>query len=471
MCPRLVDGSVMPMSRGAFARLAGGAAAALVAACLPFSAFAQSGGNASLVARGEYLAHAADCTSCHSVPGGQPFAGGRAFTLPFGTIYAPNITADKTTGIGNWSDDDFVRALQEGVGRHGRHLYPAMPYTSYTLMSRDDILAIKSYLFSLPAIAQRNHDTDLRFPFNQRWLMFFWNLLFNPNHRFQPNPQQSPAWNRGAYLVEALGHCAECHTPRNIAQARDNGQAFAGAVAQGWTAYNITQDKQSGIGGWSDAALAQFLATGHAEGHSAAAGPMGEVVQNSLRYLTKDDIAAVVTYLKTVAPIQNAPAVAASPPAKQSNAPVALDTLGARTFAGSCANCHAWDGSGVQSPNAALLGNRTANDPHGTNLVNVMLEGVRLNMGAGRVFMPPFAAATSNDEIAAVANFVNHRFGNASSNVTAADVRSARGGNVEPWPDWWLWLGTAIAIVVAVLILRLIIWLVAMPFRRSPKPA
>jgi mono/diheme cytochrome c family protein len=339
-------------------------------------------------------------------------------------------------------------------------------------MSRDDILAIKAYLFSLPAVSQRNHRTELRFPFNQRWLMFFWNLLFNPNHRFQPDPQQSPAWNRGAYLVEALGHCGECHTPRNIFQARDDSQAFAGAVAQGWTAYNITSDEQSGIGDWSDAALAQFLSTGHADGHSAAAGPMGEAIENSLRYLTRADIGAIVTYLRTVKPIHNAAAVAANPPAKQApNTAVALDNLGARTFAGSCANCHSWDGSGVQSPNAALVGSRTVNDPHGTNLVNAVLQGVRLDMGAGRVFMPPFAAATSNDEIAAVANFVNHRFGNGSSNVTAADVQSARGGNVTPWPDWWLWLGTAIAIIVAVLILRLIIWLLATPFRRRPKPA
>ncbi|HVV93371.1 MAG TPA: cytochrome c [Hyphomicrobiales bacterium] len=461
------DGARAPVWRRLVTGGAGGVA--VLAAWLGFAAaaHAQAGGNASLVARGEYLARAADCTSCHTVPQGRPFAGGRAFTLPFGTIYAPNITADKKTGIGNWSDDDFVRALHEGVTRSGRHLYPAMPYTSYTLMSRDDILAIKAYLFSLPPVSQRNQRSRLRFPFDQRWGMFFWNLLFNPNHRFQPDPKQSPAWNRGAYLVEALGHCAECHTPRNIAMARDNGQAFAGAMAQGWTAYNITPDKQSGIGAWSDAALTSFLASGHAEGHSAAAGPMGEVVENSLRHLTKDDIAAIVTYLKTVRPIANAPAVATDPPARQSPAaPVALGDLGTRTFAGECAGCHAWDGSGVQSPAAALIGSRTVNDPAGTNLVNVMLEGVYLDLNGGPVFMPPFAAAHSNDEIAAVANFVNHRFGNGAAHVTAADVVSARHGNVEPWPDWWLWLGTAVAIIVALLVIRLIVWIVSLPFRR-----
>jgi mono/diheme cytochrome c family protein len=171
---------------------------------------------ADLAARGEYLARAADCVACHTAPGGKPFAGGLAFRLPFGTLYSTNITPDKESGIGAWSDEDFVRALQEGAGRDGKHFYPAFPYTSYTLMTRSDVLAIKAYLFSLKPVRNRPPASDISFPFNQRYLIWFWDVLFNPGQRFQPNTGQTPEWNRGAYLVEALGHCGECHTPRNF---------------------------------------------------------------------------------------------------------------------------------------------------------------------------------------------------------------------------------------------------------------
>ena len=172
---------------------------------------------ADAVARGEYLAKAADCIACHTVPdSGKPFAGGVAFKLPFGTIYSSNITADPQNGIGAYGDDEFVRAVREGVRRDGRHLYPAFPYTSYTLLSRDDVLAIKAYLMTLPAIAQPNRANDLGFPFNQRWAMAFWNAAFFKNQRFVPDASKSPQWNSGAYLATALGHCGECHTPRNL---------------------------------------------------------------------------------------------------------------------------------------------------------------------------------------------------------------------------------------------------------------
>jgi mono/diheme cytochrome c family protein len=197
---------------------------------------------------GEYLTRAADCVACHTAPHGQPFAGGRAFKLPFGTLYSPNITPDKRTGIGDWTDGDFVRALHEGISRDGKHLYPAFPYPSYTLMTRDDALAIKTYLFSLKPIRNASPPNDLAFPFNQRYLMWFWNLLFNPDRRFMPNTSQTAEWNRGAYLSEALGHCGDCHTPRNAFQALDSRQKFAGAVIQGWKAYNITPDPASGSG-------------------------------------------------------------------------------------------------------------------------------------------------------------------------------------------------------------------------------
>ncbi len=193
-----------------------------------------------LVARGHYLAQAADCTACHTVPGGAPFTGGLAFKLPFGTIYSTNITADRETGIGTWSDDDFVRALHEGVAKDGSHLYPAFPYTSYTALSRDDAVAIKAYLFSLPPTHAPARQNALSFPFNQRWGMAFWNLVFLDQHRFHAAPDMSKDENRGAYLATALGHCGECHTPRNLAFAMKESRQFAGTVVTGWRAYNIT---------------------------------------------------------------------------------------------------------------------------------------------------------------------------------------------------------------------------------------
>ena len=268
------------------------------------------------MARGEYLARAADCEACHTAPNGQPFAGGVAFKLPFGTIYSSNITADKETGIGAWSDDEFVRALHAGVDREGRPLYPAFPYTSYTAMSRDDILAIKAYLFSLPVVHAPARPNALSFPFNQRWTLSLWNALFLKKERFQPVQGKPEAWNRGAYLATALGLCGECHTPRNVAFAMDNGKALAGAELQGWTAYNITSDKEHGIGAWSDQELVDYFSKGHAAGRGTASGPMGEVVGYSLQHLSPSDLAALVAYLRDLKPQQSgAPVRAQAAPA------------------------------------------------------------------------------------------------------------------------------------------------------------
>jgi mono/diheme cytochrome c family protein len=218
--------------------------------------------NADPVKRGEYLARAADCLVCHTAPGSAQYAGGLAFPLPFGTLYSTNITPDKDTGIGNYSDEDFLNAVQRGIRRDGARLYPAMPYVSYTHITDADALAIKAYLFSQPAVHADNPANTLTFPFNQRWSMIFWSLLFNANTRFAPNTAQSPEWNRGAYIAEALAHCGECHTPRNLAFALDNRRKFAGAVAAGWRAFNVSSDKDTGIGGWSDDEVFAYLANG-----------------------------------------------------------------------------------------------------------------------------------------------------------------------------------------------------------------
>src|SRR5262245_58306778 len=188
---------------------------------------------ADIVKRGEYLARAADCLVCHTAPGGEDYAGGLAFPLPFGTLYSTNVTADKDTGIGNYSDQEYLDAVRRGVRKDGARLYPAMPYTSYTFMTDADVLAIKTYLLSRPAVSRQNRPDTLQFPFNQRWAMIFWSLAFNPDKRFAPNTAKSAEWNRGAYIAEALAHCGECHTPRNLAFALDNRRKFAGAVAAG----------------------------------------------------------------------------------------------------------------------------------------------------------------------------------------------------------------------------------------------
>ncbi len=211
--------------------------------------------NAAAVKRGEYLARAADCEACHTAKGGVPFSGGLSLPTPFGTIYTPNITPDRDTGIGDWSNAAFLDAVQRGVDDTGAHLYPAMPYASYTGMTDADVLSIKAYLFSLKPVHAAIPNNALAFPFNQRWLMGVWSFLFDSDRRFEPNPNRSPQWNRGAYISENLEHCGECHTPRTIFQSLDNRRKFAGATQAGWRAYNITADSTGGVGDWSDADL------------------------------------------------------------------------------------------------------------------------------------------------------------------------------------------------------------------------
>ena len=385
--------------------------------------------NAALVARGEYLARAADCEACHTVAGRAPFAGGLAFKLPFGTLYSPNITPDKETGIGGWSDSDFLNAVHKGMAPDGTRLYPAFPYAAYTMMTDDDALAIKAFLFSLPAVHAPASPNTFAFPFNQRWLMVFWSAFFNSDHRFMPNPDQSPQWNRGAYLAEAMAHCGDCHTPRNLMQALDNRRKFAGAVASGWKAYDITQDKSSGIGGWSGESLAAFLAGGHAQGYGTASGPMGEAVDKSLMHLAPEDISALVTYLRTV------PAVAdpVLPAPKTTPAPVSYrdgvaqaNGRGKAIFAGACQGCHGWTGESPVLTYASFTGGRAVNDPSARNVAQAILHGVTRNSPQGPVVMPAFGQAYSDVEIAALANYVTARFGATPSAITPADIARLR---------------------------------------------
>jgi mono/diheme cytochrome c family protein len=399
------------------------------------AALAGAPDSAGIVARGEYLTTAADCSACHTVPGsGRSFAGGVAFKLPIGTIYSTNITPDPASGIGGWSDEEFLRAVRNGVGRHGEHLYPAFPYTSYTELSRDDVLAIKAYLMSLPPIAQPNRINDLGFPFNQRWAIGFWNALFFKNQRFAADPSKPPDWNSGAYLATALGHCAECHTPRNFAFGLEHGKDLEGAEIQGWRAYNITSDPRHGIGGWSDGELSEYLRTGFTPGHASAAGPMGEAVSHSLQHLNSADIASLVSYLRTVPAREGAhpivvdrnpaPVLASSDIAPGAGEAPAHEQ-GLMLFEGACASCHQWTGMGQLSRYAALLGTRSVNDAGGANVTQTILNGVNMRIGDREVFMPAFGAY-SNAEVAALANYVIAHFGGKKGEVTPDQVAARR---------------------------------------------
>jgi mono/diheme cytochrome c family protein len=383
---------------------------------------------ASQIERGAYLAKAADCMVCHTTQGAKEYAGGLGFTLPFGTLYSTNITPDKETGIGDYSDQDFLNAVQRGIRHDGARLYPAMPYTSYTYITDADALAIKAYLFSLPPVHASAPANTLTFPFNQRWAMIFWSELFNPDTRFQPNTSNTAQWNRGAYLAEALAHCGECHTPRNLAFALNNRKKFAGAIAAGWRAYNISSDTATGIGGWRDDDLISYLSTGHAAGHGTASGPMGEAVDHSFSQLAPEDIRAVVAYLRTVPPAASPdlPASVAPPASASHKAGPTADARGKSVFEGACVSCHGWTGESPVSPSATLTGAWAVNDPGATNVAQIVLSGTKRHTPEGALSMPAFGNAYSDDEIAAVANYVTARFGTKGSSLTAKDVAELR---------------------------------------------
>jgi len=385
--------------------------------------------SASLVERGRYLTRAADCEACHTAEGGAPFAGGRAFTLPFGTLYSTNITPDPNTGIGQYSDAEFLSAMHDGIGRGGTRLYPAMPYTSYTYVSDADALAIKAYLFSLPPVAAPAPQNTLSFPFNQRGLMALWSMFFNPDRRFEPNAGHDAQWNRGAYLAEAMAHCGECHTPRNLFFALDNRRKFSGEIQAGWRAYNITPDKAAGVGSWSDADLLHYLSTGHADGRGTAAGPMGEAVDLSLKYLTPDDVSALVVYLRSVesAASSDLPAPKTTPAERFAAARTPpLDPHGQAVYAGACAGCHGWSGESPVIPSASLLGTRAVNDPSAVNVAQVIIHGGPRRVANDPTNMPAFGSTYTDQEIASVANYVTARFGAGASALTAANVARLR---------------------------------------------
>ena len=383
------------------------------------------------LARGQYLAEAADCEACHTAEGGKRFAGGRPFDTDFGTIFSPNITPDKETGIGAWTDADFLKAVHEGVSKDGKNLYPAFPYASYTYLTDEDVLAIKAYLFSQPAEKNVAPANTLRSPYNNRGLMAIWSKFYNPNERFKPVAEKSVSWNRGAYLTEALGHCGDCHTPRTMLQALDNRKKFSGGLAEGWRAYNLSSDKESGIGNWTAQDMEAYLKTGHSQNRGSAFGPMAQAVHLSFQKLTDSDLKAIVEYVRSVPAVSNpdlpAPKLELASAHPGEGGADESNPKGHAIYSSMCAGCHSWTGVNDYVPHSTLTGTRAVNDPSATNVALAVLKGASTLPPSGDIaIMPAFGAAWSDDDIAAVSNYVIARFGAKPSKITAADVSKLR---------------------------------------------
>jgi nicotinate dehydrogenase subunit B len=366
---------------------------------------------AEVIERGRQLAAAGDCAVCHTSEGGMPNAGGRGMATPFGTIYTTNITPDAQTGIGQWSFSAFQRAMREGVSRDGHHLYPAFPYTSFAKMSDDDLTALYAYLMSQPAVASTPPATQLKFPFNVRALMVGWNGLFHDATPFQPQPQQSAQWNRGAYLVNSVGHCSACHSPRNAFGAEQGGQAFlAGGTIDGWEAPALTALSQSPVP-WSADELFRYLRSGHTQHHGTVAGPMAPVVRD-LGALPDADIRAMATYLADFnSPVAGEDALAKSLVARAAVGQTALLGTGQRLFEGACSACH-HDGDGPKliGVNAPLALYTSLHSDSPDNLLLAIFEGVREPATRDIGFMPSFRFALSDAQVADLATYMRARY-------------------------------------------------------------
>lgn len=372
------------------------------------------------LSRGEYLARAGNCAGCHTDRGGAPYAGGRGIATPFGTVYASNLTPDAETGIGRWSTAQFWRAMHNGRSRDGRLLYPAFPYPSFTLLTRDDSDALLAYLRSQAPVRQPNRPHALRFPYSTQAALAVWRALFFAPARFELQPQQSAAWNRGAYLVRALGHCDACHAARNLLGAtRAPLELSGGLVAmQGWYAPSLADAGEAGVAGWPLDDVVQLLRSGTSS-RGTVMGPMAEVVARSTQHLAEADLRAMALYLQSLPHrMPDAPPVQRATPEQRE--------LGERLYAQQCARCHGKQGEG-RGPYAALAGARTVTmGPH-TNLVRVIVSGGFPPTTAGnpRPYGMP-SLALDDDEIAAIATYVRSAWGNRAPAVTRADVAALR---------------------------------------------
>ncbi len=383
--------------------------------------------------RGKYLVLAGNCVSCHTVPGGTPFAGGRAIPTPFGTLYSSNISPDPETGLGKWSAEDFWRALHEGKSRDGSLLYPAFPYTNYTKVTREDSDAMYAYLRSIPPVVQATRPNEMRFPYDKRSLLAGWRALYFKEGIHQDDPKQSAQWNRGAYLVEGLGHCNACHASRNAWGAVKGDEPAAGGLIPmlNWYAPSLASGRETSVGAGEVAEIAGLLRTGVSARH-AVFGPMSEVVRDSLQHLTEEDATAMAVYLKSQRaddPKEEESRLSFTPEEKE-----ALDRQGARLYADHCETCHQPTGQGVPRVYPPFVGNQAILMRNPVNAIRITLNGGFPPSTAGNprpYGMPPFAHRLSDAEVAAVVTYIRGAWGNAASPVSSVEVAGARGVPLE----------------------------------------
>ncbi|WP_445221488.1 c-type cytochrome [Bradyrhizobium sp. Pa8] len=372
------------------------------------------------IERGRYLSVLSDCGGCHTVPGGKPFAGGRAIETPFGNIVSPNVTPDLETGIGAWSDEQFDAAVRKGIGRTGAHLYPAMPYNAYTRMSRDDVMAIRAYLNSLEPVRQTRDANTLPFPFNIRSVMVVWNALYFRAGEYKPDLAKSAEWNRGKFIVDGPAHCGACHTPKTRLGGDRTDQYMQGANLQGWSAPDITNAKGTGLGNWTDGDIALYLKSGHNR-ITAATGPMAEAVELSTSKMTDRDRIAIATYLKSVPGQENA------------SGPAPIDTkvmaAGGAIYRDQCSACHAIDGKGVPHLFPSLADSSMVRALDSTTGIRMVLRGAR-SVGTKdeptAPGMPSYAWQLDDRQVADVLSFVRNSWGGAAAPVDPGDVARVR---------------------------------------------
>ncbi len=380
--------------------------------------------DAALVQRGEYLVRAGSCFGCHTARGGVPFAGGRPIETPFGVVFSSNLTPDRNTGIGTWTADAFWRALHHGRSRDGRLLYPVFPYPNYTRITRADSDAMYAWFMAQPRVVQPNKPHALGFPVGTQAALAVWRALYFQPDAHADDATRSAEWNRGAYLVEGLGHCNACHSARNALGATISPLDLAGGMIpmQNWYAPSLTAIDEAAVSEWPQQEIVQILKTGISP-RGYVMGPMAEVVQNSTQHLTDADLVAMATYLRSLPPTPSRPQPAGPPPT--------LSARGAELYTDHCATCHGADGQGVPGAYPPLAGNRAVTMPVVNNLVHAVLEGGFPPATAGnpRPFgMPPYASAMKDDDLAELLSYIRNAWGNRAPIVSAVEVTKARDG-------------------------------------------
>lgn len=382
------------------------------------------------VARGAYLARAGDCMLCHTERGGAPYAGGRPFQTPFGTVFASNLTPDAETGLGNWSAAHFRRALYEGRSRDGRLLYPVFPYEHFSRVSGADADALFDYLRSLPPVRKPNRQHRLRWPYRMQAALAVWRALYFRPGPYQPDPARTPEWNRGAYLVQGLGHCGACHTPRDPLGGQPDAMDLSGGLIpmQNWYAPALTSPSEAGVADWPLQDIVQLLATGVSP-RGAVLGPMAEVVLHSTQYLEPADVRAMAVYLKSLPQ-----AATDTDPREVPRAAGSVLARGGKLYEDHCASCHGKRGEGVPGAYPRLAGNRAVTLQVTANLVQVVLNGgfAPATRAHPRPFgMPPFATQLSDADVAAVITFIRTSWNNKAAPVSELDVARQRSSTRE----------------------------------------